>query len=281
MYKIVFIDLDGTLLNDEKRVSEEDIMILNKAYEEKGLLPVVTTGRLLASAEYVANIIGDCCKKYIIAANGAIVKKCDDNTYITEEYISKEHALDIIQYCKNNNLEILVADRNETITEDKGRINDKAYARIGVYYNFEENIERYIKNNDAKIATITAIGGESKLNELREHINKMNTLQVSNICEYKRKINGQFVTHCYVDIMRKGFTKAEGMSKLLNMLNIKKEEAIAIGDGGNDLEMYEKAGLKVAMSNSVDLLKRKADYITASNNESGVAKAIKKYIFNM
>ena len=59
-----------------------------------------------------------------------------------------------------------------------------------------------------------------------------------------------------------------------------KSEIIAIGDGGNDIPMFEVSGLKIAMQNSIDIVKEKADYITSSNNESGVAKAIKKFIFN-
>ena len=63
-------------------------------------------------------------------------------------------------------------------------------------------------------------------------------------------------------------------------MNIHKDEIIVIGDGGNDIPMFEMAGLKIAMSNSIDAVKEKADYITGNNNESGVAKAIKKFIFN-
>ena len=79
--------------------------------------------------------------------------------------------------------------------------------------------------------------------------------------------------------MKKGCSKKNAIEILGNRLNIKQEEIIVMGDGGNDLPMFEGAGLKIAMANAEEYLKEKADFITASNNDSGVAKAIKKFIF--
>lgn len=78
--------------------------------------------------------------------------------------------------------------------------------------------------------------------------------------------------------MKKGATKANAIKILIDYLKINKEEVIAIGDGGNDIPMFEIAGYKVVMGNANEYVKSKADYITDTNNNNGVAKAL-EYIF--
>ena len=80
--------------------------------------------------------------------------------------------------------------------------------------------------------------------------------------------------------MKEGCSKKNAIYILADKLGIKKEEIIVMGDGGNDISMFECAGLKIAMENAEEHLKEKADFITASNNDDGVAKAIQKFVFN-
>ena len=80
--------------------------------------------------------------------------------------------------------------------------------------------------------------------------------------------------------MKQGCSKKNATYFLADKLKIKKEEIIVMGDGSNDLSMFECAGLKIAMENADEKLKEKADFITASNNDDGVAKAIQKFVFN-
>ena len=80
--------------------------------------------------------------------------------------------------------------------------------------------------------------------------------------------------------MKKCCSKKNAIQILAKELGIKQEEIIVMGDGGNDISMFECAGLKIAMENAEKYLKEKADFVTTSNNENGVAKAIQKFIFN-
>lgn len=91
--------------------------------------------------------------------------------------------------------------------------------------------------------------------------------------------NRKFIVD-YIDIMKKGANKKNGILTLANYLGIKQEEIIVIGDGTNDIPMFKVAGLRVAMENADECLKQDADYITGNNNKSGVAEAIKKFIFD-
>ena len=79
MYKMIVVDLDGTLLNEAKKVDEENISLIKRAYKEKGIITVIATGRPLAYANEICNFYGDCFGNYIIAANGAIIKDIKNN----------------------------------------------------------------------------------------------------------------------------------------------------------------------------------------------------------
>ena len=81
-----------------------------------------------------------------------------------------------------------------------------------------------------------------------------------------------------VEIMKKGSSKGEAVKILAQKLNIKREEIICIGDNENDISMIKFAGLGIAVANGIDELKRQANYVTDTNMNSGVAKAIHKFI---
>ena len=80
------------------------------------------------------------------------------------------------------------------------------------------------------------------------------------------------------EIMKKGSSKGEAVAQLAKYFNLKRDEIMCIGDSENDLSMIEYAGIGVAMGNAIDKVKKSAQYITASNTDSGVAKAIEKFV---
>jgi len=144
-----------------------------------------------------------------------------------------------------------------------------------------ENIEEIIKNNPNLPKLLCIIGGQTQvLEKVTKRVNKIENLETSVICSYTYKTEKNIIESKYIDIMKKGCSKKAAIQILTDKLGIKQEEIIVMGDGGNDIPMFECAGIKVAMGNAEQYLKEKADFVTASNNENGVAKAIKKYIFN-
>jgi len=96
-----------------------------------------------------------------------------------------------------------------------------------------------------------------------------------------QKNGDEIYEQSYLEFTADGVSKGNGINILKNYLGIKNEEIIIMGDGHNDVSMFEIEGLKITMENGEEVLKHKADYITANNNEHGVAKAIKKYVFNI
>lgn len=146
-----------------------------------------------------------------------------------------------------------------------------------------ENIEDVIKNNPNLMNLLCLIGGDvSVLEKIIPKVNKLDGIETSVICSYLYKTEQYTYESKYIDIMKTGCSKKNAILILAEKLGIKQEEIIVMGDGGNDISMFECAGLKIAMENAEEFLKEKADFITitASNNDNGVAKAIKKFVFN-
>jgi Cof subfamily protein (haloacid dehalogenase superfamily) len=109
---------------------------------------------------------------------------------------------------------------------------------------------------------------EDKLKEIRDELKEIDDIELASSSRHN------------IEITRKGVSKGRAVEVLGSYYNIKREEIVAIGDSENDLTMIEYAGLGIAMGNAIDVVKVKADYITDTNNNDGVVKAINKFIVN-
>lgn len=276
MYKYIFIDLDGTLLNDKKEISEENIKWLNRAYKEKGITSIITTGRLLGYVEKLYSRYNCSFGDIIIASNGAIIKNIKTKEYINKEVLTNEEMKYLRSIYLEENLEyIMIYTEKEIFREGEDKTSletDKIYV---------ENIEEFLNSYPETLSTICIISGQEKeLNKAIKRIESYQSIDNSPISEYIQKVNNFEIRAKYIDVMKKGVNKKNAVKKVMDTLGINHDEIIVIGDGGNDLPMFEYAKLKIAMENGSDVLKQKADYITDTNNNDGVAKAIKKLIFN-
>ncbi len=276
MYKYIFIDLDGTLLNDKKEISEENIKWLNRAYKEKGITSIITTGRLLGYVEKLYSRYNCSFGDIIIASNGAIIKNIKTQEYINKDVLTNEEMKYLRSIYLEENLEyIMIYTEKEIFREGEDKTSletDKIYV---------ENIEEFLNSNPETLSTICIISGQEKeLNKAIKRIESYQSIDNSPISEYIQKVNNFEIRAKYIDVMKKGVNKKNAVKKVMDTLGINHDEIIVIGDGGNDLPMFEYAKLRIAMRNGSDALKQKADYITDTNNNDGVAKAIKKLIFN-
>lgn len=276
MYKIVMIDLDGTLLNDNKNVSNKNIEMINKVYKEKNVIFVIATGKNIGDIQYIIDAVGEGINKYVIASNGAIIKDNVKDGYILKNYLTDDEVIHIIEEYKKRNLIGLIQTEEGPVIEDKlvAELENTTYA---------ENLKDYILDNRLlNVVLITVRGKEEEDLKLLKNVidNEFYTLESTAICDFTHTNNGKTFTCKYIDVMKKGSTKANAMKILIDYLNIRKEEVIAIGDGGNDIPMFEVAGYKIAMGNASKELKQKADYITDTNNNDGVAKALEYVFYN-
>jgi len=282
MYKMMVLDLDGTLLNDYKQISQENINWIKKAYNEKGVIPVIATGRPLCYVNEICELYGDFFANYVISCNGASIKDIANDRYIHKVSFTNEEVLNLRNiYIEEKADYIMFYTDENVITEAK---NKDRLKNVGVSINKESavfgNMEDEIKNNPHIGNLLCTISGDiSTLEKIIKKIGLLDEIESTSICNYLCKTDTGTFKSKYIDVMKKSCSKKDAIHILADKLGIKQEEIIVMGDGGNDLPMFDCAGLKVAMENAEPYLKEKADFVTDSNNENGVAKAIQKIIF--
>lgn len=279
MYKLVCIDMDGTLLNSKREISETNKKALKKAFD-MGVHIVITTGRIYINAEYYSNLIG--IESPIIASNGAIIKEKGSNEFIYKAAIPKEINLQILEICNKYKL----YPRFHTITDIYYSDSMFNFMNIMLYLSFTIKV----KSKDHRVR-MHYIRSKRKWNKIfnynKEDIVKCEIYsfdkeKIKNVYDELKKIETITVVPGFssLEITPKGVSKGSAIKYLAEKYKIKREEIVAIGDSENDIEMIQYAGFGVAMGNAIKAVKDKANYITTSNDEDGVAKVINEFIID-
>ena len=280
-YKLICVDMDGTLLNNKGEISDKNIEILRKVID-KGIRVAISTGRIFTSADFYANLIG--VKVPVIAANGAIIIEKDENRVVYKNIISEELVRTLIQLGEENGV------RPHFYTADKVLVHsslpDKIKSDIDKHYNRDSfegkvvEIEEYnewkemIQANKDKIIKCTFIDfNNERIDKIIDFMNKEEKLNSS----YGRCNKGELGEMTIIETTNGDVNKGSGVKILSDFYEIDKEEIICIGDGDNDLSMVEYAGLGIAMGNGTEKVKLLSKYITDTNVNDGVAKAIEKF----
>lgn len=290
MYKLIAIDLDGTMLNSYGEVTENTKRVL-KQIKQKGAEVVITSGRSIDSIKYIASEFDS--SKYMIAGNGAVVYDRSQNKILYEKYIPKNKALDIIQICEENSIYYNVYT-NKTIIADGLRYNVLYYYKENLkkedqkktHITLVENIENYIKemNEDEKIMKIFICDkNKTVFNSIVRKFSVIEDIDILDVSHMARKVIKQGtedipIEYYYTEISMKDVDKWYALEFLIKKLGIPKEEVMAIGDNVNDRKMIEEAGKGIVMGGSTPKVSEVADYITLDCNNEGVAKAIEKFI---
>lgn len=272
-YKLIAMDMDGTLLNSQKQVTEYTKEVLRKA-ADRGVKLVVCTGRIFTSAKSYARIIGT--KAPIIASNGAYIREKDREEVIYEKYINKEKLLKIIRLSREwgfyphiYTTDTIYSEKlihsslnyskwNETVPEDE-KINIKIVDSLEDIVN--EKGEAFLK-----VVVMAQDDEIERLQQLKNYIRE--NIDVAVFSSYMNNF----------EVMDKEVSKGRALEILAGYYNLSKDEIICFGDNENDKTMFEFAGFPVAMGNAEEELKKIAAYVTVSNDEDGVAKAIEKIV---
>lgn len=259
MRKIIFIDIDGTLCNSSGQITGETIKAIKKT-QELGNIIVLSSGRRLNK---IIPLIEKCdLHSYILALNGAQIYDSTNNCFLLEEDIGFVNSFKIYQLIKEYSLNgdfhtgFLRYTTNVTYLEDLLLTDD----------NFSQLHSR-------KIPQIVVSGNHlNAFLAIKEELNKINGVKVVNESRNILYQNSNYKTGgSWMDISTSSTSKGKSIEYLLAYLHMNRKDAVAIGDGVNDLSMFEAVNTKVAMGNADSFLKEKADYITLSNDENGVA----------
>lgn len=288
MYKLVAIDLDGTMLNSYGVVTENTKKVIKQTIE-KGVEVIIASGRPIDSIKAIANEIGS--DKYFIAGNGAIIYDIKKEEIIYDKFMPKQKVLEIIELCEKNSISYNVYT-NKTILAPLLKYNVLYYHKENLKkeenkktnINIVKDMYTYIKESKEEKFIKISICDNSKtvFNSIIKKVKMIGNIEVLDVSHISRKIIKQGteeipIEYYYTEISEKNVDKWYAIEYLIKKLNIRKDEVIAIGDNINDKKMIENAGLGIVMEKSTPVVTKVAKYITKTNNEEGVAEALEKF----
>jgi Cof subfamily protein (haloacid dehalogenase superfamily) len=263
-YRLIAVDLDDSLLGSDSKISEANKRALFSA-RDKGVYVTIATGRMLDSAmPYIKELNIDIP---VITYQGAFIKDTQTGDTLVRKLVPREHALRILEEVKKQNLHIQTYNESSYFFEQDNEFSRFYHKMTGIKGEEVEDLYQLLMNEEEPIKMII-IDEPSKIAQLYPYFQELygDILQVSiSMPEYLEFTN--------IDA-----TKGNALALLGDMLEVPKEEIIAIGDSYNDISMIKYAGMGIAMDNAVDDVKSHAKYITKGNDENGVAEAIERFV---
>lgn len=269
--KMVGLDLDGTLLNSRKKISAYTRNVLYKAIDQ-GCVVLISTGRpLSAVSKEVLELKG---MKYAVTVNGAKILNLESGETMLSKPVPFELATEVLNICCEYDC------IPELITGDKIYTRAHCLTHLEDYYSNPSMIE-YVLNTRTPVEDVKVMLAETKQPidklravfrypeervEARKRLEAMLELVIANSSTVDLEINVA------------GADKGKGLLWLGEQLGIGREEIMACGDSYNDYEMLKAVGFAVAMENAEDVVKEIADYVTDTNDNDGVAKAIERFV---
>lgn len=265
--KIIFVDLDETLLNTDKTICQANKDAIQEMVNA-GHYFAVNTGRPLNGAQKIVSSLNMGKNCFILTFHGTCVYDCSKKEIVHVKSIPSKDAIELMNEIDKFGI------YTQTFTEK--RIYTKHNNATLAKYNEVTNepftlIEDYEELQDKALSKVMAIDYEStgKLVEFQKY--------------YKDKENGKFTSFfsCdeFLEYTLEGADKGYGVRFLADYLGVPIENTIAVGDEGNDISMIKAAGVGVAMVNGATQAKQVANYVTTrTNNEGGVAEVIEKFI---
>lgn len=291
MYNLVAVDLDGTMLNSYGMVTDNTKNVIKKVISN-GTDVIIASGRPIDSIKTIAKEIGS--ENYFIAGNGALIYDIKNDEVIYEKFMTKEKVLEVIKICEENSISYNLYTESTIIAKSlkfnvlyyqKENLKKEESKRTNItivddIYSYVQNLEnpRFLK---ITVCDDNKFVFQSIIRKLR----KVNNIEVLDVLHMSRKMIRQGtedipIEYYYTEISLKDVDKWNAIEYLIEKLNIKKDEVIAIGDNVNDKIMIENAGLGVVMGGSTPVVTEIADFVTNSNNDEGVANCLKKFCLN-
>lgn len=271
-YKLICIDMDGTLLNGDHIITENTKKILKKAHDF-GAHIVISTGRIYSSAEYYSNLIG--VNSAVISSNGSFIKEKNIDEPIYKSTLSEDLCMKVVETCARNKTGVSFYSVDKLYCGSIVMIFLHLFLKLKKIDNLEVDKEyvfslkrwkEVLKKGNSMIKCEIMSKDHKKLSKIRSELNKIDGLEV--VSSYKNNI----------EVSMKGVSKGSAVEIIAKHYNVKQEEIIAIGDNENDISMIKYAGLGIAMGNALDIVKENANCVTDTNDNEGVAKAIQKFV---
>ena len=262
--RMIGVDLDGTLLNSEKQLTAYTREVLKKAIEQE-VAVVVATGRPFSGVpDELKHFPGI---RYALTANGARILDMQKQKVVYENLLSVERKHHVI---------------HEFFVDGVGYMNEDGLKNVYAYFE-DPHMAEYLQSTRIPVKDV-----KEKLQTMKCEVDKLqgifrNQKDKEEALEELNTLSGIVVTAAMdnnLEINKEGTNKGLGLLQLGKSVGISREEIMACGDGGNDVEMLKEVGFAVAMANGSDPVKTAADFVTVSNDEDGVAKAIERFVLD-
>ncbi|SHJ46973.1 Cof-type HAD-IIB family hydrolase [Hespellia stercorisuis] len=270
--KMIGMDLDGTLLTTKKELLPYTREILRKAIDQ-GVVVLAATGRALSGVpQELLEFPG---MRYVVTANGArIIDQQSENMILYEKLLPLEKANQLLDVFRKYDtlLEVYFDGRGYVSREHLNKLSHYVPDPYMVNYisrtrTSVDDLEALIQEKQAPMDKVQALFYDLKERQtVLDEIEQWNDVSVAHALAMNIEVNAG------------GVNKGSAMLRLGEMLGIRREEIMACGDGNNDLDMLKTVGFAVAMKNAESSVKAAADYITGTNDEQGVAKAIEHFV---
>lgn len=267
-YRIIVLDLDGTLTNRDKEITPRTKEALFELQRQGGVIVLAsgrpTYGIMPVAKELKLHETGG----YILSFNGGRIIDCKSGETIFAKELPVSSNQKIIRMAKEHGVNILTYEDDLIITgnaEDEYVDKESAVNKLEVRE--VEDMEGYVQFPVVKYLML-------------EEGDYLAMVEPKVKAALGRDYSVYRSEPYFLEILPKGIDKAASLERLLTHLNMSREEMIACGDGYNDLSMIEYAGLGVAMENAVLPVRKAADYVTASNNDDGIALVVEKFMLS-
>lgn len=265
-YKIIALDLDGTLKNSHNEITPKTREALIEC-QKRGLIVVLASGRPTPGLRHEAEALE--LARYggiLLSFNGARVYDLKNDRSIFEKVVRKEETNVIYDRAKAYGLGCMTYEGMNILTED----DDDRYVQVEKSINdlTIAHVDHFKEAFDHDVYKVLLTGEPEYLASIEEEFKAPfgDTLSIYRSAPY------------FIEVMANGVDKAASLQRLCEALGTTRESMIAFGDGFNDISMIKFAGLGVAMGNAQDPVKEVADLITLSNDEDGIYETLKKYV---
>lgn len=274
--KAIILDIDGTLVNSQKVVSERTKMTLLTA-QKRGIKLILASGRpIRGMLDLIHELEMDKHHGLVVAYNGASVMDCESKEIVFNKAMTPMEAQSVLNHVKNFKVIPMIAKDDtmyvNNVYNGMLNLNQKPFniieyeARGGNYLLCEKSdLAEFV---DFPLNKILLAGQPEYLKEVYQKISE----------PFVDKLSSMFTASVYYEFTAKGIDKANALNEVLAPMGILPEDTISFGDGQNDLSIIKFAGIGVAMGNAVEELKNAADEITLSNDEDGIAVILEKYV---
>lgn len=267
-YRMIVLDLDGTLTNGKKEISPRTKKVLNTLKSQGGIIVLAsgrpTFGVMPLAKELELHKSGG----YILSYNGGRIIDCATGETIFAKELPVASNRKIIRMAREHKVNILTYEDDVIITPDAACEYVRKEASINKLDVKEiQKMEDYVQFPVVKFLML------DQGDHLAKVESKVKTALGQDYSVYRSE-------PYFLEILPKGIDKAESLKLLLKKIGVEREEMIACGDGYNDLSMISYAGLGAAMENAVLPVKEAADYVTYSNDHDGVAHVVEKFMLS-